>query len=171
MKNYGKLFLDLFKEGKAQSLQIDEKKKLQYLQHEEDGFLFQSRFKEVEKFAVVVDYLSVSQTTPILDVELINKRLEAQAEAIQKNVTFLLEDFKLIEIDRQNKRAQLRSYPPHTEENSKYYYEIVLDEGTRAHFQRYAYSMTEKRYEKITSQLTTEVFERLVNELVRALQQ
>jgi hypothetical protein len=95
--------------------------------------------------------------------------LAEQANAIQKKITYLLEEFKLIEMDNQNKRAQLRSYPPYTRDNSKYYYEVVLDEGNKAHFQRYQYSMEEKRYGKITSQLTSETFERLVNDLTSIL--
>jgi hypothetical protein len=68
-----------------------------------------------------------------------------------------------------NKRAQLRSYPPYKDENSKYYYEIILDEANRVHFQRYQYSKIEKRFEKTTSQLTLEIFERLINDLVDIL--
>ncbi len=163
MSNYGKSLSKMLQTGKAQSLQASARKQFYYLQHEEDDFQFQMRVKDVEKFAVVVDYVSVAKKDPILDVEVINQKIARQADAIQKNITFLLEEFKIIELDRQNKRAQLRSYPPHTDENSKYYYEIVLDEGTKAHFQRYEYSMAEKRYTKITSQLTTETFERLID--------
>jgi len=170
MSDYGKSFSKMLLAGKAQPLQASANKKFYHLQHEEDDFQFQMRVKDIEKFAVVVDYISVGKKEPILDVEVINQKMTQQAEAIQKNITFLLEAFKLIEIDHQNKRAQLRSYPPHTAKSSKYYYEIVLDEGTKAHFQRYEYSMAEKRYTKITSQLTTETFERLVNELCSILQ-
>ncbi len=170
MSNYGKSLSKKLQSGQAQPLQVSAKKKFYYLQHEEDDFQFQMRIKDIEKFAVVVDYLSVAKKEPILDVEVINQKIAQQADAIQKNVTFLLEEFKLIELDNQNKRAQLRSYPPHTAENSKYYYEIVLDEGTKAHFQRYAYSIEEKRYSKITSQLTTETYERLIDELCNILQ-
>lgn len=165
MSNYGKSLLKMLQTGKAQPLQASARKKFYHLQHEEDDFQFQMRVKDVEKFAVVVDYISVAKKDPILDVEVINQKIAEQADAIQKNITFLLEEFKLIELDHQNKRAQLRSYPPHTAENSKYYYEIVLDEGAKAHFQRYEYSMAEKRYTKITSQLTTETFERLIDEI------
>lgn len=167
--DYGQIVFKVMEEEKNRALYSDPKQKFFYLQHQENNLLFQVKYKDIEKSVIVLDYISVLNKTPILDVDLIKKKLSAQAEAIQKRITFLLEDFKLIEMDNQNKRAQLRSYPPYTRENSKYYYEIVLDEGTRAHFQRYEYSMAEKRYEKITSQLTRETFERLVNELVEIL--
>ncbi len=164
--NYGQLLLKLVREEKDRS---DPKQKFLYVNHEEEDFVFQVKFKDLDKYTFVLDYFSINKSAPILDVDLINKRLNKQADAIQKRITFLLEDFKLIEMDTRNKRAQLRSYPPYTEENSKYYYEIVLDEGSKLHFQRYEYSMDKKRYEKITSNLTVETFERLINELVDIL--
>lgn len=167
--SYGQTLVKLIQEEKARGVYADPKQKYYYLQHEVDDFQFQVRFKDIEKLGIVLDYLSVQKLSPILDVSLINRKLEEQAAAVEKNITFLLEGFKLIEMDLQNKRAQLRSYPPYTKENSKYYYEIMLDEGTKAHFQRYEYSMTDKRYQKITSQLTIEIFERLVDELTALL--
>ncbi|RMF56357.1 MAG: hypothetical protein D6748_13720 [Calditrichaeota bacterium] len=163
--NYGQKIISLIQEEKARGVYADPKQKYYYLQHEEGDLQFQVRFKDIDKLGIVLDYLSIKKQAPILDVSLINQKLDEQAAAVEKRITFLLEGFKLIELDRQNKRAQLRSYPPHTKENSKYYYEIVLDEGTRVHFQRYEYSIPDKRYQKIDSQLTLETFERLLDEL------
>ena len=165
--NYGSLITQKLLEEKAKV--SDPKQKFFHLQHQEDDFQFQIKFKDAGSFGVVLDYLSISKSTPIVDVEIINKRLDEQADGVQKRITFLLEGFKLIEMDTRNKRVQLRSYPPYTEDDSKYYYEIVLDEGVKAHFQRYQFSREEKRYSKITSQLTNETFERLVNELTGIL--
>ncbi len=167
--SYGQVLVKRIQEEKARGVYADPKQKYYYLQQEVDDVQFQVRFKDIEKLGIVLDYLSVQKLSPILDVSLINRKLEEQAAAVEQNITFLLEGFKLIEMDLQNKRAQLRSYPPYTKENSKYYYEIMLDEGTKAHFQRYEYSMTDKRYQKITSQLTIEIFERLVDELTALL--
>lgn len=169
MVNYGKLMTGLLQEGKFQTLQNEPKQQHFYLQHSDADFNIQVRFKEAEKYAILVDYISVARVDQSLTVEEINKYLNNQAETVQKRITFLLEEFKLIEQDRQNKRAQLRSYPPHAAENNKFYYEIVLDEGIKAHFQRYQFSREGKRYEKILSLLTMETFERLIDELVAAL--
>lgn len=169
--NFGKALSERLREEKSNALYTDSKKKLYYLQHQIEGFIFQIRFKEIEKFGILLDYLSVQCENPLMDVGVINQRLDDQAAEIQKRITFLLEDFKLIEIDHQNKKAQLRSYPPYSQENSKFYYEIVLDEGCSLHFQRYEFSREHRRYEKIISQLTIETFERLVNEFVGILSQ
>jgi len=167
--NYGKTILKRIQEEKQSLPEVGQKDKFYLLQHNEGELQFQVKFKDVDKYGIVVDYISIAKSEPILDVNLINKKLEQQAEKIQTIITYLLEDFALIEMDKMNKRAQLRSYPPHTKENSKFYYEIVLDEGTKVHFQRYEYSKTRKRYEKITSQLTLEIFERLINDLADLL--
>lgn len=168
MLNYGRILSKEIREEKHHAT-TDPKQKLHYYQKEDADYLFHVKFKDIDRFGIVVDYISIAKTRPVLDVGAINRRLDEQAEAIQKRVTFLLEEFKLIEMDRQNKCAQLRSYPPHKADNAKYYYEIMLDEGNKAHFQRYQYSIQDKRYEKITSQFTTETFERLVDELVKII--
>lgn len=167
--NYGKLILEKLLDEKGQSAATKSKDKFYTLQHREDDYQFQVKFKDIDKYGIVVDYILIDKTTPIMDVDIINKKLESHSSEIQNKITYLLEDFKLIELDRMNKRAQLRSYPPYKEEDSKFYYEIVLDEANRIHFQRYQYSSSKKRYEKITSQFTLEIFERLVNDLVSIL--
>ncbi len=167
---YSQRILQKIQEAKQKQITIKQKDKFNVLQHQEADLLFQVKFKDIDKYGIVVDYIAIQKLSPILDVEEINRRLERQADAIQQRITYLLEDFKLIEIDRMSKRAQLRSYPPYKKENSKYFYEIVLDEGVKIHFQRYQYSMDEKRYEKITSQLTREIFARLMDDLVEIIQ-
>ena len=141
------------------------KDKFYYFHKALDGLDVAVKFKDIDRYGIVVDYISLARTEPILDVEAINRRLEQQAETVQKTITYLLEDFMLIEMDKASKRAQLRSYPPYEKENSKFFYEIVLEEGTRVHFQRYEYNKEHRRYEKITSQLTLEIFKRLVDDL------
>ncbi len=168
MTNYGKLLVTKLQDEKSRAFP-EPRKKYHHLQYEDADLQFQIRYKEVEKYGIVLDYISINKSGPILDIDVIKKRIGDQADTIQKQITFLLEDFKLIEMDHQSKRAQLRSYPPYKEEDSKYFYEIILDEGTKVHFQRYEFNMKKKRYEKITSQLTIETFERLVNELVAIL--
>lgn len=167
--NYGKKVSEMLFDEKNPAVHFDAKQKFFYLQHQEGDYQFQIKFKDAAKYGILIDYIAIGKSIPLQDVETINQRLDEQADAIQKRITFLLEEFKLIEMDIRNKRAQLRSYPPHTEDNAKYYYEIVLDEGVKVHFQRYQFLTDEKRYAKITSQLTMETFERLINELVKIL--
>jgi hypothetical protein len=167
--NYGALVLAKLRDEKTKLIETKIKDKFYLLQLTEDDLNFQIRFKDLDKLGIVVDYISIHKVTPILDVEILTKKLEEQSQEIQERLTYLLEAFRLLELDQMNKRAQLRSYPPYKDENSKYYYEIILDEANRVHFQRYQYSKIEKRFEKTTSQLTLEIFERLINDLVDIL--
>ncbi len=164
----GNRILEKIKEEKAKPGE-KQKDKFTFAEHQENDCHVQVKFKDIDKYGIVVDYITVSIETPILDVAIINNKLQKQSDAVQQTITYLLEDFKLIELDRMNKKAQLRSYPPHKEEDSKFYYEIILDDGTKAHFQRYEYSSTKRRFEKITSQLTLETFVRLVDDMADIL--
>ena len=167
--NYGKLILERLQADQGKLFDAKNKDNLSLLQHKENEINYQIKYKGIDKYGIVLDYISIYSSNPILDVDLINQKLDEQSNKIQQNITYLLEDFKLIELDKMNKRAQLRSYPPFEKENSKYYYEIVVEEGVRLHFQRYMYSKDRKRFEKITSQLTLEIFERLINDLTAFL--
>ncbi|GAB4378880.1 MAG: hypothetical protein Kow0042_27760 [Calditrichia bacterium] len=165
----GNLIVNKIKEERSKVTDARQKEKFNIVQVREGDCQIQVKVKDIDTYGIVLDYIAISRDTPILDVDLINKKLEEQSEMVEERITYLLEDFRLIELDRINKRAQLRSYPPHEKEDAKFYYEIVLDEGVRAHFQRYVYSIEKKRYEKITSQLTIETFERLVDDLAKSL--
>jgi hypothetical protein len=167
--NYGKLVLERIQAEQGKLFDSKNKEKLSLLHHKENDINYQIKYKGIDNYGIVLDYISVALVNPILDVDLINQKLEEQSEKLQQTITYLLEDFKLIELDKMNKRAQLRSYPPFESENSKYYYEIVVEEGIRCHFQRYLYSKDSKRFEKITSQFTLEIFERLINDLTSVL--
>lgn len=167
--NFGSIILNKIKEEKNRALENKPGEKFITTQYNEGGCHFQIKFKDVDKYGIVLDHIAVSRGTPILDLDILNKTLKEQAEKVQEKITYLLEDFKLIELDMMNKRAQLRSYPPHKKEDSRFYYEIVLDEGSKVHFLRYEYSTAQRRFEKITSQLTLETFERLIDDLAEVL--
>lgn len=166
MMNYGKVLLKLLQEESNKFLYKDAQQKSMHLTHEIGEFQFEVRFSEIEKLGLVIENFTVDHTGVAAEKKPVSELLEEQADLLQKSITFLLEDLKLIEMDNKNHKAQLRSYPPYSEDGSKYYYQITLDQGRRIHFQRYEYSRTDKQYKKIPSQLTRETFERLVNALV-----
>lgn len=166
--SYGKIIIDLM-DSQNPAIEKDEKRQTKFIQYKDEVLQFNIRFKEAGSMGVVLDYAAISRVNPLLDTQSINQHIDTQAERIQKRITFLQEEFRLIENDHQNKRAQLRSYPPYSDDESRFYFEIVLDEGSKVHFQRYQYSLREKRYRKITSQFTRESFMRLIDELAQAI--
>ena len=65
------------------------------------------------------------------------KLLAEQAAEIEKRFTYLLENFRLIELDRSGGKAQIRSGVPYLETETLHYYEIVLSGGNTLTFTRY----------------------------------
>ena len=161
----GRSLLERMQGAKTNHPSSDTRERQFFLSENYDDVKISVKFKEAEKLGVVLDYLAIARNEPMLDNAAINQELQRQAEEVQGKITFLLEDFRLLELDRQNKRAQLRSYPPQADADSKYYYEIVLEEATEAHFCRYQFNRTAKRFTRIHSQLSGETFCRLVDEL------
>ncbi|MGH1363533.1 MAG: hypothetical protein ACRBF0_08250 [Calditrichia bacterium] len=161
--SYGKKIAETIRDGDNKALYTDPKKKITYYNHEEGNLKFQVKFREFGKFGVELDTITVSSTKPLPNLDVSRQLIEEQAEKVQESITFLPENFRLIEMDHTVKKAQLRSYPPVQEEDSKYYHEVVLEDGNNAHFQRYQFSREKKRYQKVNSQLTRESFEKLID--------
>ncbi|GAB4169386.1 MAG: hypothetical protein Kow00108_03080 [Calditrichia bacterium] len=122
----------------------------------------------VDKIGLQVDYIHIVKEV-MKSRPGVKELMERQAEYIEKHISYLLEKFKIVELDSLNQRTQLRSYPPYDTEDGKYFYEILLENGDEIFFQRFNYSYESKRYEKVISEFTREMFSRLINDLVAAL--
>lgn len=165
MKPIGKQIVSMIREQEQGGLAAPSGKKFKQFQTHIGQCSVQIKYKEIGSLGILLDSIVMKRGDALLDLDEMYRRLEIMAHEVQEKLTYLLEDFRLLEMDRLNKRAQLRSYPPHQDEDSKYYYEIVIDEAVQVHFQRYQFNRNTRRYEKISSQFTLEVFERLLNDL------
>ncbi|GAB4335275.1 MAG: hypothetical protein Kow0037_14950 [Calditrichia bacterium] len=165
MKSFGKQIVSMIREQEQSGLTTPSGKKFKQFQSQLGKCSVQIKYKEIGSLGILLDSVVMKRGEAVLDLEEQHRRLEKMAHEVQERLTYLLEDFRLLELDRLNKKAQLRSYPPHQDEDSKYYYEIVIDEAVQIHFQRYQFNRKTRRYEKIASQLTLEVFERLLDDL------
>ncbi len=87
---------------------------------------------------VEVDFLSIDSLSGkflrikvedafLKDLGLSDEQLERVSNLLCEKISFLSESFKLIENDRRNKRVQIRSYPPYIHDQSRSYFEILLD--------------------------------------------
>ncbi|MGD9897781.1 MAG: hypothetical protein AB7T22_01515 [Calditrichaceae bacterium] len=85
-----------------------------------------------------VDFLSIDSLSSkflrirvedafLKDLGLNDEQLERVSNLLCEKISFLSESFKLIENDRKNKRVQIRSYPPYVKEQSRSYFELLLD--------------------------------------------
>lgn len=92
-----------------------------------------------------------------------------RAEAIARQVTYLIEPLKLLERDRAGQRALLRSAPPRETADAVEYYEAWLNRvGSGAmsfSLNRYHHGNDDVSRRAIPIVLTNEVLERLVDDL------
>ena len=95
--------------------------------------------------------------------------LRKQAKFIEQEVSYLLETFRLIELDTQAQVAQLRSEKPLQKNQARQYYEIVLEQGRKLNFCRYEKKPDAAERQAMPFLLTEDSFSRLIDDLARAM--
>lgn len=125
--------------------------------------------KKVELNFLSIDSLSSKfllirvEDTFLKESGLSDEQLEKVSNLLCEKVSFLSESFKLIENDRKNKRVQIRSYPPYIKEESRSYFEILLDlKESCLTLSRKESSTTGSISENVPFVLSDEVLERLL---------
>ncbi len=92
--------------------------------------------------------------------------VKAWAERVCSRVTGLLEPLRLVEVDGEQKTAQLRSEGPAERDGELFYYEVLLHGDGRAFLRRYrAVRDGSKRREQVGFVLTHEVLAKLAGDL------
>jgi len=94
--------------------------------------------------------------------------LKATAEALSKRLTYLLEPISPIETDSHGCTVQMRSTPPHKEDNVTSYYELLVSREGRLSLVRFRRSAGNPR-ERIAAHVTREVLVRLVGDMSAAV--
>jgi len=120
-----------------------------------------------DKYSFLINQITISNKSRTLEKHT-TQSLQRQAAAIAKNITYLLEDFALIEIDEKTGVAQVRSSPPHRKTAEIQYYEILLY-GDRLVFNRYRKQKDGSARERVASHLSDEVLQRLIDDLAEVL--
>lgn len=95
-------------------------------------------------------------------------KLQAASRALCLRVTYLLEPISPIEIDATGCVVQMRSNPPHKDDNGLKYYELTLRRGGCVSLCRYEKQPTNPRA-IVPATLTHEVLARLVEDFDRAV--
>jgi hypothetical protein len=139
------------------------------IEEENDGIHLRLEIQDFDKFSYMVKTFSVTRAqAPTANVSLKELLLRQSAE-IERRITYLLEGFRLIELDETNVVAQIRSFTPHKKGEEKFYYEVLLPHGMSATFSRYRLSRQAENRELVPCHLTRETFERLVDDLAATL--
>jgi hypothetical protein len=93
--------------------------------------------------------------------------LKSTAEGLSKRLTYLLEPISPIETDAHGCTVQLRSMPPHKEDNVTSYYELLVSRDGRLSLVRFQRLAGGPR-ERIAAHVTREVLVRLAGDLSAA---
>lgn len=90
-------------------------------------------------------------------------RLKKIGEALSARLTYLLEPISPIEIDLEGCVVQMRSNPPHKDDDGTKYYELLASRDGRLSLARYSKSSSDPR-QRIAAYVTREVWLRLVDD-------
>ncbi len=114
--------------------------------------------------AAVTDF--TLETAELANTEI--AKLEAASLALCQRVTYLLEPISPIEIDATGCVVQMRSNPPHKDDNGLRYYELTLRRGGCVSLCRYEKQPSNARA-VVPATLTHEVLARLVEDFNSAV--
>jgi hypothetical protein len=171
--NLGQEFADKLKvfqrtrDAKQASLKVSGKDGGYLIQEQIDGLDLQIDIEDFDKFSYMVRSISMTHpqtpATPIKDV------LLRQAGEIERQISYLLEGFRLVELDEVNGSAQARSIIPYQQDDQRLYYEVLLRHGNSLTFTRYRQPLQSGERQIVPSHLTQESFERLVDDLAAVM--
>lgn len=161
--------------NKFKSLKESDKGSLLIHEQGQNFYRFTDKFNGIQ---IIIDYISKdSLSCQFLQIKTISgglknisgdeEKLHQLADGLCDKISYLSENFKMIELDRLNKQIQIRSYPPYQKENKKLYFEIIvkLDEQSIT-LQRLESNVKTNQTSKTAFVITDETLERLLTDLV-----
>lgn len=97
--------------------------------------------------------------------------LRQHADRIARRLTYLEEPLVLLELDATGKQAQLRSTPPHQENEMLTYWELMMwaEPRPRARLTRYCWSPASSERQVVTYPATFAMLGRIANDLALSL--
>ncbi len=135
-----------------------------------DGIDLRIEIEDFDKFSYMVKTISLTCVQAPPPTTSIKELLLRQSAEIERRISYLLESFRLVEVDEFNCLAQVRSATPYRKNEDRLYYEVLLQHGNSVTFTRYRMQRQAEQREVIPSHLTQEIFERLVDDLAAVIQ-
>lgn len=132
-----------------------------------DGIHLKLELADFDRFGYLLHKITAVRAGSLPAGKPLKALLVEQAAALENRITYLLEGFRLIELDETAHRAQVRSSTPFREEETIQYYEILLEQGSVLVFGRYAGNRHTRSLQAF--HVTDDVCRRLVNDLAAAL--
>jgi hypothetical protein len=124
------------------------------------GVRLEAEIVAVDALALAFNHLTVTRdalaAAPV-------EQLKTLAAALAKRLTYLLEPISPVEVDADQCIVQMRSSPPHRDDNGTRYYELLVRRGGELSLRRFEKQPGNVR-QSIPAQVTREVFLRLVDD-------
>ncbi len=123
---------------------------------ETKNLIWRFEITELDKLGLLVNHIAITaHNTPSMS-------LEKQLDLLKKKITYLEEDFELVEHDRNKRMMILRSSIPQQLDNAVNYYEILLEAGNQLSFGRYEFAKIMGKRRVRPANLARETFGRLL---------
>ena len=165
----GKTIADQLRQYLLNQKGVSEEKEGNYIYNRTiENLNFQLTVKDFDKFSFLMENLQIEMSKKSAKVSLDLDDLKKRAEFLAKKVTYLLENFEVFEIDAVNLRIQLRSTSVQDERAALSYFEIIMQGNGSISLARILFDKGKKQ--RIPFHLTNEVLEKLINDLVKIIQ-
>jgi hypothetical protein len=92
--------------------------------------------------------------------------LRAWGNTLAARLTYLMEPLVVLEVDAEVGEAKLRSVNPTSRDDQRSYYEVCLRRDGSLKLSRWTFDRETRKRERVASQMTFEVLERLVDDIV-----
>lgn len=130
-----------------------------------EGLSLQAEIEDFDKFSFVFRKLNIGFAENSSSVNIPFDELKKSIDKFTARVTYLLENFSVVEKDEKNQRVLLRSQTPDRKETKLSYYELIIQTNGTISFQRYLFSQEPKKREAIPFHLTNELLEKLLDDI------
>lgn len=127
-------------------------------------------FVELEAFdrlGLLVRRIEARKLAPPVEASAVEGVLRKQAQSVIERITYLNEDFRVVEVDATSACVQLRSELPQKRGNQLYFFNMILREGNALLLERLRRgSKGENSTEVVSTNLAKDAFVRLIQDLV-----
>lgn len=134
----------------------------------EDRFHVTLALTSVGQAGVAFETLELTTRDPSTSTTLDGDALKAWGERLVRRLSYLMEPLSILEIDTVGGEADLRSARPTTRDGHRYYYEMRLAGDGSLRLRRKAYDESQRRGSAVPCQMTREMLDRFVDDLVEA---
>lgn len=131
-----------------------------------EGYDFEVAVRDFDKYTFLLDGVTITTKKANADVQLKVETLKKQAEQLSQKITYFLENLTLLEVDAAKLQVQMRSESPSVEEELLSYFEVMIHGNSKISLHRYQYDRETKKRQQAPFLVTTEVFERCINDFL-----